>query len=77
MVGHGLNINYQGYPNEYRRSVPVVVNTIPIMEVATRAIPQAVLYGSLLIVYYTVNLLPVVLSGIGRASHSGFLQCNS
>ena len=47
------------------------------MEVATRAIPQAVLYGSLLIVYYTVNLLPVVLSGIGRASHSGFFQCNS
>ena len=73
MVRHGLNINHQGYPDEFPRSLPVVVNTIPIMEVATRAIPQAVLYGSLLIVYHTVNLLPVVLSRIGWASHSGFL----
>ena len=31
---------------------------MPIMEVATRAIPQAVLYGSLLLVYHTVNLYP-------------------
>ena len=45
------------------RTLPVVVKTIPMMEVATRAIPQAVLYGSLLLVYHTVNLYPVLLSG--------------
>ena len=44
-------------------TLPVVVKTIPMMEVATRAIPQAVLYGSLLLVYHTVNLHPVLLSG--------------
>ena len=44
-------------------TLPVVVKTIPMMEVATRAIPQAVLYGSLLLVYHTVNLYPVLLSG--------------